>query len=244
MLVKLIERWNPDSVVCAWDKGRSKPRLKLLPEYKGHREKNRDPDEQKALLENIHITQKALHHLPVKQIVMEGIEADDIIGYLTTILKGQKIVVSNDRDMLQLVKSGTWVFLPDKNKVISNHNVEEFLGVPVEKYVLFKALVGDASDNIKGVHGVGPKKAKKIINENLTMPMEWEDIIDRNCQLMNIGYVLEDEDLKQIRQQYKTQKNKDVDITQVRYLLAKHDINYILNNFKGFSRAFKSLRKK
>ena len=86
--------------------------MKLYPEYKGHRDKNRKEEDKIAIKKNIKIMQRVLKYLPVKQIIVKDMEADDIIGYLTHRLKGTNTIVSNDHDFIQLVTDKTSVFLP------------------------------------------------------------------------------------------------------------------------------------
>ena len=245
MVVKLIQRFKPNSVVIAWDKGRSQPRMDLYPEYKAQRAKNKKPEDAEAIPKNIGIAQAIFKHLPVKQIVIDGVEADDILGYMTHRLKGKKIIVSNDQDFLQLVQKNTYVFLPSNNKLIGTKNVEALLGVPVEKYLLWKAMVGDSSDNIKGVQGVGAKTATKIINDdNGIIKKEWLPIIERNVELMNIGLVLTTEDIVEIKKQYGMEKIKEYNLQKVKGIMAKYEFNSLLNNFYEVSGAFKHLRTK
>lgn len=244
MVMKLIHRFKPDSVVCAWDKGRSQPRTELYPEYKAQRAKNHKPEDAEAIPKNIGIAQAIFKHLPVKQIVLDGVEADDILGYLTHRLKGKKIIVSNDQDFLQLVQKDVFVFLPNNNKLISSKNVEEFLGVPVDKYLIWKSMVGDSSDNIKGIKGVGPKRATSIINNNEPFPKEWLEIIERNVTLMNIGLILTSENIVDIKRTYALEQRKEYNLAKVKGIMAKYEFNSFLNRFYEVSNAFKGLRRK
>ena len=164
---------------------------------------------------------------------------------MTHRLKGKKIIISNDQDFLQLVQKDTYVFLPSSNKLIGRKNVEQFLGVPVEKYLLWKAMVGDSSDNIKGVQGVGSKTATKIINDdNGIIKKEWLPIIERNVELMNIGLVLTTENIVDIKKQYGMEKVKELNLAKVKGIMAKYEFNSLLNRFYEVKNAFGRLRKK
>jgi len=244
MLHKLIKRFQPNSVVCAWDENRCQGRMKLYPDYKGHRDKNRKEEDTKAIKRNIKIMQKILEHLPVKQIVVKDMEADDVIGYLSHRIKGNNIVVSNDHDFIQLVSKQTSVFLPLPNKILTHKNVGDFLEIDPDHFLLYKALLGDDSDNIKGIKGVGPVTAKKILNDNLPMNKEWMPIIDRNLQLMNIGYFMTKEQMAEINAQYTYQKYKKVNVNKVRRIFAKHNFQSLLFNFESFRYEFGRLRQK
>lgn len=245
MVIKLIDRFKPNSVIIAWDKGRSQPRMEMYPEYKAQRAKNKKPEDAEAIPKNIGIAQSIFKNLPVKQIIVDGVEADDILGYMVHRLKGKKIIVSNDQDFLQLIQPKVYQFLPNNNKLIGTKNVEKFLEVPVEKYLLWKAMVGDSSDNIKGVKGVGPKTATKIINDdNGIIKKEWLPIIERNVELMNIGLVLTNENIVDIKRQYALEKNKEFNLAKVKGIMAKYEFNSLVNQFYMVKNAFGKIRPK
>ena len=236
--------FQPYSVVCAWDESRCPGRIKLYPEYKGHRAKNRKEEDTVAIKKNIKIMQNILEHLPVKQLIVKGMEADDVIGYLSHRIRGNNMVISNDHDFIQLISEKTCMFLPMKNKILTKENIEDFIEIDHDHFLLYKAMVGDDSDNIKGISGVGPVTAKKILNDNLGIKKEWLTIIDRNVQLMNIGYFMTKENVTEINHQYAYQKNKKVNVNKVRDIFVKHNLKSLLFNFESFRYEFGRLRRK
>jgi len=160
-----------DEVIVCWDGGKSKFRKAIYSDYKGHREVKRKEytdDEQKAYhhllneMENLH---EILPHFGVKSLKFKGWEADDLI-YLSNKLKADgeiSIIVSTDRDMLQLVDDTTFVWSPVKEQLITPETFLEFTGVPKRHYLTYRVLVGDKSDNIDGIHGIGDAKARALI---------------------------------------------------------------------------------
>lgn len=242
MVMKLIERFTPQSVVLAWDGGRCKERIKLYPEYKAQRADNRDPKDVEAIKQNIIMARDMFDTLPVKQICIDDTEADDVLGYLSHRLGGKKILVTNDQDFIQLVKKGTFLFLPNKNKILSNSNIEEFLGFPLDKFLIHKAMVGDNSDNIKGVKGVGPKTATKVVLGEKNVKTEWMDTIERNVTLMNIGLFLTKMDIATIHKDYAMEKQKKVSVATVRSKCAKYGFKSLMHNFYQIERTFGKLR--
>lgn len=98
MVNSLVRKHKPDSVAIVWDGGKSKGRLAIYPEYKSKRDKNRKEEDKIDIQRQREILIKIFSYLPVRQIQVEGIEADDVIGWLCEKLKGKKIIVSNDTD--------------------------------------------------------------------------------------------------------------------------------------------------
>ena len=158
------------NVICVWDGGRSRLRQLLYPEYKqGRSLSNPQTEAEKAdaeaLKEQGHALQwELLANLPLKQAKVEGVEADDLIGIYSNILQKdghEPIVFSGDADMHQLVEYGVQIFDPKKG-MLSREDIEEKWGVDVEDIVWMKAIMGDSSDNIKGVKGFGEKRAALV----------------------------------------------------------------------------------
>ena len=265
MVSNLMKQFRPDSVIIAWDLGKSKRRLELFPEYKQQRDANRKEEDKIAIAKNKEILLELFSHLPVKQIQVQDIEADDIIGWLaTTKLKGEKIIVSNDTDFIQLVKGKTKLFLPKGKRLtakkgekarpylLSEKKIERYLGFPAKHYILWKSLVGDKSDNINGIHGIGPVKATGIILNGITgkkkLPIKPEEqaILDRNKYLIAIGAILQDEDVKDMQKAYrlaKVQASK-VRFSQVRKIFNKYKFQSLIYQIDEFEMRFKKVTRK
>lgn len=254
MIGNLMKKFQPDSVVIVWDKGKSRARLAIFPEYKSQRDKNRKEQDVIDLQKQRMMLQTIFSYLPVKQVQLEGVEADDIIGWLVREkLKGKKIIVSNDTDFIQLVDKKVQLFLPNKANLLTPLNVDKHLGFPAKHYVLWKSLVGDNSDNIKGVHGIGPKKATGIIlnglndkKKKLNISQEEQEILERNKYLIAIGAVLQDDDIKQIRKAYKKAKEQfsDVKFSKVRKIFKELNFTSLIYQFEEFEFRFKKLTRK
>ncbi len=167
MLLKLLEQEEPDYLAVSFDTGKTF-RHEMYPEYKGTRAKM--PDDLRAQIERI---REMVDCFNIPRIEVENYEADDVIGSLATWATtkeglGVKIV-TGDRDLLQLVNNRIVVSLPNiKSGQTDDYfaeDVEAKLGVLPEQVVDYKALVGDPSDNIPGVKGVGEKTAVKLLKE-------------------------------------------------------------------------------
>ena len=142
-------------------------------EYKGTRKE--PPNE---FIENIKIVEECLKRMGVSVLTHQGFEADDILGTISLKLKDEVekiIIVSGDKDVLQLIDEKVNVLLPrtvrgeNKTEIYDiDKFVDEFHFKPIE-LIDYKALMGDTSDNIKGIHGIGKKTAEKIISEYHTI---------------------------------------------------------------------------
>jgi len=166
--------FDPTRVVVIWDgKGGSANRKNIDPNYKAHRATSRithwglyDTKEQEmeALIGQLYRTQDYLDCLPIHQMVMDKLEADDIIAYLAKRASnaGKKVtIVSSDKDFLQLIDHYIEVYAPVKKKTFNKGNVKEELKVTPRNYNIVKALLGDNSDNLKGIKGLGIKTIVK-----------------------------------------------------------------------------------
>jgi len=162
--------FDPTRVVVVWDgKGGSGNRKNIDPNYKAQRATSRithwglydtKEEETEALIGQLFRTQDYLECLPVQQMVLEKLEADDIMAYLAkrASLAGKKVtIVSSDKDFLQLVDNNIEVYAPVKKKTFTKDNIFEELKVLPVNYNLVKALLGDNSDNLQGVKGLGIK---------------------------------------------------------------------------------------
>lgn len=168
----MIAETQPDKVIFVWDgNGGSKKRRGIVSEYKMGRKPrlNREVDEgTKDSRENFawqtQKLKKLLPFLGIIQIEIDDIEADDTIGYLVGLLDPcAKVVVSSDRDMWQLVSDTTIVYWPTKKVYISRGTFKDQTPILPENYVLARALaMGDSSDNIKAIKGLGEKTLLKL----------------------------------------------------------------------------------
>ena len=166
MLINVLRDETPTHVGVAFDKSRQTFRLAEYSEYKAKR--NKTPDEFKSQLPLI---QEVLDALRVRHLEVEGYEADDIIATLTTQALAQGfevLLLTGDRDSLQLVTEHSTVLYPMRGVSdlarMTPQAVEEKYGVTPERYPELAALVGEDSDNLPGVPGVGPKTAAKWIS--------------------------------------------------------------------------------
>lgn len=244
-VTNLVRQYEPDEVIIAWDKGSPKRRLAFYPEYKANR-KNKDPEFLENLNFQVKMAKEIFKCLPVIQIMVEDTEADDVIGFFVKKLKGQKIIASTDTDFIQLIDDDTFIVKSRKGvvKELTLSNIEEELGYDKKHYVLHKALVGDSSDNIVGIAGIGDKTATKIIKGQVKKEID-KEILKRNIALITIcGQFLTKEDAINIVDAYKREKLKKPNLIRLRAMLEKLKFNSILASFEGVMYCYKELYQK
>lgn len=163
MLLKILRQWEPDHIAVVFDLKGPTFRHDLFAEYKATRRAT--PDD---LLIQIPRIKEVIRGLAVAVIERQGIEADDIIGSLAIreAEKGSKIIIaSGDKDFMQLVSSRIILVDSLHDKTYDQQAVRERFGVEPDKVPEILGLMGDQSDNIPGVPGIGPKTAQRLVQE-------------------------------------------------------------------------------
>ena len=168
-LLRLLERRRPDYLAWVHDVGESF-RHQTYPQYKATREKLTE-ELQQEFDRSVERIEQILEAFRVPLVGVEGYEADDVIGTLASAARGlQVVIVSGDKDFYQLIGPGIALLNPGRGgpAAVEEHwvdqtNASERLGVPPERVVDYLALVGDSSDNVPGVRGVGEKTALELL---------------------------------------------------------------------------------
>src|SRR6195952_2761592 len=163
MLAKLLKEHVGTHIAVIFDAGRHTFRNRLYEDYKAHRPP--PPDE---LIPQFALVREATQAFGVPAIELADWEADDLIAayaLATTQVGGQVTIVSSDKDLMQLIRPGVDMLDPIKQKPIGPAEVMEKFGVTPDKMVEVQALIGDSTDNVPGVPGIGPKGAAQLINE-------------------------------------------------------------------------------
>ena len=179
-LAYAIREVNPTRVIIVYDgEGGSQRRRKIQPEYKSNRKpgnritrwdafKNATEEKESMKIQFSRLIEY-LDFLPINVISIDKIEADDTIAYIAhTLLDKEVTIMSADQDFLQLVNDRITVWSPTKKKFYTPRMVEADYGIPAHNFLMYKVLMGDKSDNIEGVKGLGPKKLPKIVPDLFT----------------------------------------------------------------------------
>lgn len=168
-LQKMRQAYSGYEIVVLWD-GKAQWRKDICPEYKENRKAT---DEKQAASKESYKKQspfirKAIQLLGIRQMLVTTAEADDMAGLMVKKLHGSNriVLVTGDKDWLQLVRPGVTWFDPIRDRTVNMSNFFEFTGYKTpEQFVDGKALMGDTSDNISGVGGIGEKGAPEFVAE-------------------------------------------------------------------------------
>lgn len=168
-IFKLQKDFSPDYLAIVFDGPRNKAsRTAIYPDYKGHRAKA--PDD---LYPQIGFAKEFCKAFNLPIVEIDGVEADDSIGAVARVAKSHDIesfLCSSDKDLCQLIDEKTFMVHTHKDNLIFNQQeVENKYGITPNQFIDYLAIVGDSSDNIPGIKGLGPKTATKLLNEFETL---------------------------------------------------------------------------
>jgi DNA polymerase-1 len=254
--------------IAVWDGGKSKRRLGMYESYKKSNVpyvRGEDPDKDEHLdmfaLCRSYLF-KLLPELGVPCIRFADREGDDVLYTARQLALEDGFescgILSEDRDFFQVVDQRTYLHQPIKNVTITERNFVEEAGLPRDRYLFFRVLSGDASDNITGIPGVGPKTAMKVA---LDSPLEYDalrefcavhedrrvrkvadnlDIVERNYRLMTLGLEeFEENELGQIKKY--VSESIGGNLSDATRLLTQMEFQRILKRFYEWSIPFKRL---
>ncbi len=172
ILKRMLKDKKPQYLAVAFDMRGPVFRHEMYADYKANR-----PPMPEDLAVQIPYIKELVHAMNIPCFETQGIEADDIIASSAKLLEEQGynvVVVSGDKDLLQLVNERTVMWDPMKNKVMDIAAVEEKYNVKPTQLLDCYALMGDSSDNVPGVPGIGPKTAEKLINQHQSLEGVYE----------------------------------------------------------------------
>jgi len=200
MLLDVILKFKPEFVICAMDTKRKTFRNDIYSEYKATR-KALDSE----LLSQFPLVEEVVKTLNIPLLKVEGYEADDILGTIAKLVQEDTkmskevekcLIFTGDRDLYQLVNGRTNLIMPKgsfKNlQIINSRFIRENVGIEPSHIVHFKALMGDNSDNIPGVKGIGPKTAMELIKEYQDLERIYSSIEIIKSSNSRVGKLLEE----------------------------------------------------
>ena len=250
-----IRRVDPTQVYVIFDgAGSANARKNLLPEYKSGRDiqritnweafDNKD-DEDDAKVDQIVRIIQYLKTLPVKTIGIPKVEADDVIAYLSSIIpqspKDKVFIVSSDKDFLQLVNENVVVYRPMEKEFYTEQTVIDKFKMSPNNFILYKTLMGDNSDKVKGVKGLGEKKLYKLFPELSEKDMSLDDIygICESKFKENVIYARIIQHIDDLEKNYKIMdlSNPMLDENDKKYLtqvVETNEYNYLPDQFVTF----------
>lgn len=236
-LGSLIHMIKPTAVYMVFDGiGSSVNRKNIHPEYKSGRNItqltnhglfNNVEEELESKVDQISRLMHYMRCLPVNTVCIDKVEADDIIAFITRYMadnmNSKSYIVSADKDFLQLVDSNITVYRPIEKEFYTQKTIEDKFGVLSENFILYKTLLGDNSDKIKGIQGLGPKGINKKFPELSSTLLSLDDIFSisekKYKEHQVYSRIILNED--QIRKNYRIMdlKNPLVDEKQAEYII-------------------------
>lgn len=229
-----IKQIRPTRVILVFDgKGGSQKRREVYSEYKNNRKPGSDikrspylqtdEDVKTSMVRQMRRLSEYLDVLPVTTIIIDHIEADDTIAYLTTLVReknGQSFIMSTDQDYIQLVSDDVHVWSPTKKKLYFKQDVLDEYGISAQNFLTYRTITGDKGDNLPKVKGVGVGTLLKHIpefgsEEYISVDRLFE-ICESNSENKTLKAILAEENL--IRTNHTLMQLKDVNISGINKL--------------------------
>lgn len=262
-VASLCEKFNPSRLIVVWESGGNTKRRNIMGGYKQARRPmklNRYyeddlPDTKENHTRQISMLVELFKHVPVTQIYVKDCEADDVIGYVSKYLvkDDEAIIVSSDKDYHQLITKNVKQYSPFKKCLLDEDYVKSSFGVSPTNFITARVFVGDPSDKIEGVDGVGFKTLSKHFPQLLSDEfVSYEDVIhsaqlckrsksitniiistqtaSKNWKLMNLSTnTLSSDQIKKINEQFEHNEHEINKMSFMRIMhqngLQKIDIN-------------------
>jgi len=210
MLLSIQKKYPSAKMYVVWDRGLSKARKKIFSEYKKKKKEMTDEERLKreVFKQQAEVCKVFCKAMGISSLEYPNTEADDIIYLLSDLCfrkgKGSVMIISSDKDFLQLVNENTDVYDPIRDILYTDENFEELTGMRPYLFALFRAITGDASDGIPGVPRMGKKRTLKVIKSlssgidsivgDKVLEDKWAEkvrsnaeIVFRNMQLIDFG---------------------------------------------------------
>lgn len=254
-LKSYVDKFQAKNVYCTWDKKLDWPSTNFRKEAAGVEYKaGRDDDKFKDVFEFLENIIEIIALLGVKNIYPKRMEADDVMAWLARTLPGQNVVVTTDKDLLQLVNNKITVYNPIKKKEVTLSNFQEYTGVQKEYYMSYRVVTGDKSDNIQGFPRFGLKRFLKLEHKIVTMngqenvaliegnsiTEEQFEIYKRNWGLMNleVGYNYYDDEVPAYKQQLEDLTLHTSNFTKFIEKAKEYDLWSVVRNSTSWRESF------
>ena len=241
---KLMREAKPDQVIICWDgAGGSQKRRQTVKEYKQGRKPLRknykiegmsEQSEKDNMIWQQRILMEMLNEMPIIQLMLDRVEADDIIAMVTKSTKyngWQKVIVSSDKDFLQLLDEETILYRPIQKKAWTKNTVIEEYGISPENFVIARAIAGDKSDNLAGIKGAGlPTISKRLSflceDKMHTLDKVYDHCVNIESKLKFHERIVEDWDI--VKRNYKVMNLTPPAIS----VQGRQKVNFALDNFE------------
>jgi 5'-3' exonuclease len=202
-----VKQFVPDSTIFVWDEKpiyKKNIRKDILEGYKGNRSKDSSPHQNNEVIKSI------LKTMGINSIFPSQLEADDVVAYICREKEGSKVIISVDRDFLQLVCEDCMLYDPIRKKYFDINSFEDETGFKnVEEWYTAKCLTGDKSDNVPGIPKFGAVSVKKYLNDpGYILNESQQNIFKRNADIFCLDKY---ESLPEEKEYYKEQLEVKID---------------------------------
>lgn len=256
MIRTLLMTLKPGKLILVWDGERDPNRLSLLPGYKSHRDKKRDPKVHAKFHEQIAKVRKLFNRLGVAQAYHPAIEGDDMVYKVVKVeqMLNKVIIISGDKDFSQLINRDVKIFNPRTKSPLSYHTFKIDHNCEGDQFIDYLCLLGDTSDDIPGISGIGQARARKFLEtygsiyKYLKSKDDWPGMIDkehvemvwkRNRALIDLGYFDRKYNQETPITWYRNKKSPEFNEKRVKHLLYKYNMKTYLD--PRFLNLFKEL---
>lgn len=230
---ELVKQYQPVNIYICWDKRLTHKSTNfrkdiLIDQYKAGRSR---PDDINEMYEQEERLIEMLNTLGVKNMFPNVLEADDVVAWLSNNLPGPNLIVSVDKDLLQLIDRDNSIY--NYKKIITIDSFEQDVGISLDKFKLYKAIKGDTSDNIQGLPGYGEVRSKRLAYkwDNSTISEDFKQIVERNLKLIDLdqGYLIQEGEEESYKNQYEVETSTDID--RFKSLCETYEFVKYLDNF-------------
>lgn len=237
------DKFKPHKIYCVWDK-KQQPHVPCFRKviaadtYKT----NRDKDKSKEVYEEYEVVESFINALGCYNVFPFSLEGDDVIAFLCKNLVGKKLIISSDKDLLQLINSEVSFYDVNKKAIIDAINFEQFVDVSLNNYVQYKCLIGDPADNIPRI--CSPAKAKKVLSNALQLNEQQQQQYSLNYALTDLkdSYSRQQGEMDQMHEYFK-QLNASSNFNEFLKLCSKYNMTSIADKKDEWQQGFFSRNK-
>jgi len=241
---KCISKYQSEDIVCMWDNRNTRDIKNFRQVLTEHNYKaTRDKKKTRKVYERCELIQELSQLLGVVHLHPDMLEADDYMNWLSKELD-DTVLITSDSDMIQCVSDKCVVYNPIKDVEINVSNFKDITNTSTpDEFVTYKALVGDKSDNIPGVPGIGDKRARQIITSGTidNLSAEHKIILEKNIKLidLSVGVTMHENEIPWYRKLYHQQMSKrKLSKSKFKNRCVELRLNNVLRNYSDWIGVF------
>lgn len=238
------EQFNTSNIYIAWDRkltsGVNFRKELTAGTYKGTRDQERNKD----VYDSMEPVVESTSYLGIKNIYPGKLEADDVISWLSANTANKTIIISVDKDFIQLINENVHYYNPIKKEIINNENFSEYYNMTPQEFLYYKAIIGDISDNITGIEGFGKVKGVKLAkafssNDEKTIA-PYREQVENNLKLVDLTYGINKfpEEVELYKNQVTNLNKITPNFEKFKLFCEEYEFTSIIEKFASWQRAF------